>query len=105
MTNRAQRKRYSSEFKAKVAMAAIRGEETLAELSSRFGVHSTMIATWKKKAIEGMTDTFSTKADKQAAFDEAERKELHAKIGQLTIERDFLANASVRLGISGGKRR
>ena len=86
-------------------MAAIKGEETMSELSSRFGVNPTMIASWKKRAIEGMTDTFATKADKDSLFDEAERKELHAKIGQLTVERDFLAGVSVRLGISGEKRR
>jgi transposase len=105
MTSKTKRKRHSAQFKAQVAMAAIKGEETMAELSSRFGIHPTMIASWKKKAIEGMTDIFATKADKNALIDEAERKELHAKIGQLTVERDFLADVSARLGISGGKRR
>ena len=105
MTSKTKRKRHSAQFKAQVAMAAIKGEETMAELSSRFGIHPTMIASWKKKAIEGMAETFATKSDKQALFDEAELKDLHAKIGQLTIERDFLANASTRLGISGGRRR
>lgn len=105
MTSKTKRKRHSAQFKAQVAMAAIKGEETMAELSSRFGIHPTMIASWKKKAIEGMTSTFATKADKQANIDEAERKELHAKIGQLTVERDFLVDVSARLGISGGKRR
>lgn len=105
MTNKSKRKRHSAQFKAQVAMAAIKGEETMAELSSRFGVHPTMIASWKKRAIEGMIDIFGTKAEKNALIDEAERKELHAKIGQLTVERDFLADVSARLGISGEKRR
>lgn len=105
MTSKTKRKRHSAQFKAQVAMAAIKGEETMAELSSRFGVHPTMIASWKKKAIAGMTNIFATKADKLAFIDETERKELHAKIGQLTVERDFLADVSARLGISGGKRR
>ena len=105
MTSKTKRKRHSAQFKAQVAMAAIKGEQTMAELSSRFGVHPTMIASWKKKAIEGMAETFATKAEKNDNIDQAERKELHAKIGQLTVERDFLADVSARLGISGGKRR
>ncbi len=105
MTSKTKRKRHSAQFKAQVAMAAIKGEQTMAELSSRFGVHPTMIASWKKKAIEGMADTFASKSEKNDNIDQAERKELHAKIGQLTVERDFLADVSARLGIGGGKRR
>ena len=56
------RKRYSAEFKSKVALEAIKGELTLAELSAKHGIHPTMIATWKRQAIEGMAATFSGKA-------------------------------------------
>ena len=76
------RKRYGSEFKAKVALDAIRGEQTLAELSSKHGIHQTMIAAWKRQAIAGLALTFSDKADAVQAAGEAELARLHAKIGQ-----------------------
>ncbi len=90
------RKRYGAEFKAKVALEAIRGELTMAELSARHGVHPTMIAAWKKQAIDGMATTFAGKAgsDAVAAVSEAEVTKLHAKIGQLVVERDFLQRGS-----------
>ena len=87
------RKRYSADFKAKVALAAIRGELTLAELATKHGVHHTMIASWKRQAIEGMANTFSGGGDAAKAASESEVEKLHAKIGQLVVERDFLAKA------------
>jgi transposase len=87
------RKRYTAEFKAKVALEAIRGELTLAELASRHGIHQTMIAAWKKQAVDGMTATFSGKAEAVQVTSEAELAKLHAKIGQLVIEKDFLSKA------------
>jgi len=87
------RKRYTAEFKAKVALEAIRGELTLAELAAKHGIHQTMIATWKKQAVEGMATTFSGKAEAAQATSEAELTKLHAKIGQLVVERDFLSKA------------
>lgn len=90
------RTRYSAEFKAKVAKEAIKGEETLAQLAARFGVHPNQVAQWKKQTLDGLTDIFSGKAEKAGGTREAEIKELHAKIGQLTVERDFLAKVSGR---------
>jgi transposase len=90
------RKRYSADFKARVALEAIKGEQTLAELSAKHGVHQTMIAAWKRQAIEGMASSFGTKADAAPAASEADIARLHAKIGQLVVERDFLAKASSR---------
>ena len=90
------RKRYGAEFKAKVALDAIRGELTLAELSSKHGIHQTMIAAWKRQAIDGLASMFSGKAEAAVATGEAELTRLHAKIGQLVVERDFLAKASGR---------
>ncbi|HMM37521.1 MAG TPA: transposase [Desulfovibrio sp.] len=87
------RNRYSAEFKAKVAKESIKGEETLAELASRFGIHPNLVAQWKKQALDGLVDTFSGKAEKKKGSAEAQIKDLHAKIGQLTVERDFLAKA------------
>jgi len=87
------RKRYSAEFKAKVALEAIKGEQTVAELGSRYGLHPNMITNWKRQAKENMAETFSSKAERVRAADDTQIKELHAKIGQLTVERDFLAKA------------
>jgi len=74
-----------------VALEAIRGDATVAELVSRHGVHQTLINTWKRQAIEGMAGVFSNKAEAAAAEREGELEKLHAKIGQLVVERDFLA--------------
>jgi transposase len=92
------RKRYTAEFKARVALEALRGELTAAQLATKHGVHQTMIAAWKKQAVEGMASVFSGKVEAQetAKSAEAEVEKLHAKIGQLLVERDFLAKASAR---------
>ena len=90
------RKRYSADFKAKVALEAIRGEQTLAQLAAKHGIHQTMIDAWKKQAIEGMSAVFSGKAEAAEAAREGEIDQLHAKIGQLVVERDFLRRASGR---------
>jgi len=90
------RKRYSADFKAKVALEAIRGDLTLAELGAKHGIHHTMIASWKRQAVEDMAATFSGAGETAKAAVEADLDKLHAKIGQLVIERDFLAKASGR---------
>ncbi|SFQ16715.1 transposase, partial [Tranquillimonas alkanivorans] len=88
------RKNYGAEFKAKVALEAIRGEMTVAELVAKHGVHQTLINSWKRQALEGMSGIFSGKAEVKAAEKVGEIEKLHAKIGQLVVERDFLAKAS-----------
>ena len=100
----AKRKQYSAEFKAKVAVSAIRGDGTLAELANRYRIHPNMITKWKREALEGMKDRFavggkSTRGDRQA-----ELKELRAKIGELVVERDFLQRAFDRRASSEGER-
>ncbi len=90
------RKRYSADFKAKVAMEAIRSELTLAELAAKHGIHHTMIGAWKRQAMEGMASLFDGGGQTAKAASEAEIEKLHAKIGQLLVERDFLAKASGR---------
>ena len=90
------RKRYSADFKAKVALEAIKGDLTLAELAAKHGIHQTMIATWKRQAIEGMSATFSGKAEAASVASEADLARVHAKIGPVVVERDFLAKASGR---------
>ena len=91
--NKTKRKRYSAEFKAKVALEAIKGEQTIAELASRYGLHPNMITNWKRQAIDNLAEAFCSKADRAHKNEEARIKDLHAKIGQLTVERDFLAKA------------
>lgn len=90
------RKRYSAEFKAKVALEAIRGEMTVAQLGAKHGVHQTMINAWKKQAVGGMAGVFSGKVEAVETARESEIDQLHAKIGQLVVERDFLRRASGR---------
>ncbi len=90
------RKRYSAEFKAKVAMDALRGELTASQLAAKHGVHQTMIGDCKRQAMEGLVRVFSGKAEAKQGMREEDVEKLHAKIGQLMVERDFLAKASGR---------
>jgi transposase-like protein len=84
------RKKYSPEFKAKVALAALRNEQTTAELSQRFGVHPTMIAAWKRALLDGSADVFD-KGNKSRKQVDAKIDELHRQIGELKVENDFLS--------------
>ena len=98
------RKNHSPDFKAKVALEAIREEMTMAELSKKYGVHPTQIGTWKRAAIQNMASAFSKRSGEPGRADEAQIDKLHSKIGQLVVERDFLANASVQLLGTRGKK-
>jgi transposase len=89
----AKRRNFSAGFKAKVALEALRGDQTLAELAARHGVHPNLITKWKRQAGEGMVEVFSGKPARRDGAHETEIKELHAKIGELTIEKDFLSKA------------
>ncbi len=86
------RRNHSSAFKARVALEAIKGEKTMSELADQFGLHPTQIQQWKKQLLEGSKDVFGA-SEKERKHYESEVKELHAKIGQLTMERDFLSKA------------
>ena len=89
----AKRKQYSAEFKAKVALAAIRGDETVAELASRYQIHPNVIAKWKRMALDNLTDVFRGGRSADSLDREAKIRTLQAKIGELVVERDFLARA------------
>ena len=89
------RRKHSPEFKAKVALAAFPEEQTLSELSSRFGVHPTMINKWKRSLLEGAADIFG-KGKKAQRQTKAQTDELYRQIGQLKVENDFL---SKKLGL------
>ncbi|QEE34805.1 transposase [Octadecabacter sp. SW4] len=85
------RKQHAPEFKAKVALEALKGEQTVAELASRFGVHPTMIHGWKKALLEGASGVFERGGKQAPGIDEEQLKELHAKIGELAVANDFLS--------------
>ena len=91
MTRR-KRRNHSDNFKAKVALAAVRGDRTLAELAEQFDVHPNQIQEWKKKLLASAEQIFS-KSMAEAGDTEQEMQKLHAKIGQLTMENDFLSKA------------
>ncbi len=84
------RRRFSGDFKAKVALEALRGDKTIQEISSKHKVHPNQVSTWKRQAIEGLGAVFSNGAERAGRDHDAEVRDLHAKIGELTVERDFL---------------
>lgn len=87
----AKRRRFTAGFKAKVALEALRGDKTIQEIAARHKLHPNQISQWKRQAIEGLGDVFSNGSGLGGGDHEQEVKELHAKIGELTVERDFLA--------------
>ena len=84
------RRAFTGPFRAKVALAAIRGEGTLGELASRFDVHATQVTAWKRQAIEGMTESLGNGRKRQAKEDEQREAKLFQQIGQLQFELDWL---------------
>ncbi|WP_442970201.1 IS3 family transposase [Roseibium sp. FZY0029] len=86
----AKRRNFSDAFKAKVALEALRGDKTIQEIAAKYQVHPNQVSTWKRQAVEGMADVLA-RGGKSEGPTEAEVKELHAKIGRLSVENDFLA--------------
>ncbi|WP_429923254.1 IS3 family transposase [Agrobacterium vitis] len=97
------RRNHTPAFKAKVALAAIRGEQTLVELSQQFDVHANQIKQWKDQLLEGATGVFGDEAKTEPAAPTVDIKTLHAKIGELTLENDFLGRSARQGGIAGRK--
>ena len=83
------RKQYSPDFKAKVAMEAIKGEETIAELAIRFEVHPTQITKWKKELVAGAANIFGADPNKKMKDEKGLINQLYQQIGQLKVEKDF----------------
>jgi transposase len=97
-----QRRNHGSEFKAKVALAAVRGDKTLSELAEQFDVHPHQITEWKKQLLERAGEVFggASRKDEPAV----DVKAMQAKIGQLALENDFLEGALIKAGMLSAKR-
>ena len=83
------RRRFTADFKARVALEALRGDKTIQEIATKHKVHPNQVSTWKRQAIDGLGDVFSGGADRARSDHGSEIKELHAKIGELTVVNDF----------------
>ena len=90
------RRKFTPEFKAKVALEALRGDRTIQEIATKHQVHPNQVSAWKRQAMDGLGTVFSNGAERAGRDHEAEVRELHAKIGELTVERDFLARGLKR---------
>ena len=90
------RRRFSAEFKSRVALEALRGDKTIQEIAAKHKVHPNQVSTWKRQAVDGLDTVFSNGAERERRDHESEVKELHAKIGELTVERDFSAKGLKR---------
>ena len=98
------RRNHTPAFKAKVALAAIKGDRTVSELADQFDIHPNQITSWKAQLEEGASDVFGPGGGNAAAQPTVDVKSLHAKIGELTLENDFLEGALGKAGLLSAKR-
>lgn len=89
-----QRKSYTAEFKVKIALEAIKGQRTVNEIASHYGVHPNMVTLWKKQAIQSLPEVFSSQRDRETEKQEELRDQLYQQIGQLKVELDWLKKKS-----------
>ena len=102
--SRRPRRNHTGAFKAKVALAALKGERTLVELAQQFDVQANQITQWKSQLLEGAAGVFGGEAKAGSAEAVVDLKSLHAKIGQLTLENDFLEGALTKAGLLSARR-
>jgi transposase len=98
------RRNHTPAFKAKVALAAIKGDKTLAELAQQFDIHPNQITQWKAQLLNGAAGVFGSEARVDAATPTIDLKSLHAKIGELALENDFLSGVLGKAGLLSAKR-
>ena len=100
--SRRPRRNHSPAFKSKVALAAVKGEQTITELSQRFDVHPNQITKWKNQLLDQLPSVFEKGGKSKEPL--VDIKNLHAKIGELTLENDFLESALTKAGLLSAKR-
>jgi len=93
------RRKHTAEFKAKVALEALKGMETVNQIAAKYEVHPVQVSSWKKDLLEGAGSLFERKNAKADKEQERQIEELERKVGQLTMEKEFLEKKSVQLGI------
>ena len=98
------RRNHTPAFKAKVALAALKNDRTMAQLAEQFDVHPNQIATWKDQLLEGAADVFERGSNGKSSTSEIDIKSLHAKIGELVLKNDFLERALGKAGLVSAKR-
>jgi transposase len=98
------RRNHSAAYKAKVALAAVKGDKTLAELAEKFDVHASQIVQWKTQLLDSATTVFMTAAEKREEGSGPSVKDMQAKIGQLALENDFLSGALGRIDGASAKK-
>src|SRR5215472_10327356 len=98
------RRNHTAAFKAKVAVAALKDDRRIAQLAEQFDVHPNQITSWKEQLLEGAADVFERGGNAKSSAPEVDIKSLHAKIGELVLENDFLERALGKAGFPGAKR-
>src|SRR5262249_25893839 len=98
------RRNHTPAFKAKVALAALKNDRTIAQLAEQFDVHPNQITSWKEQLLEGAADVFERGGTAKSSVPKVDTKSLHAKIGELVLENDFLERALGKAGFPSAKR-
>ena len=98
------RRNHSPVFKSKVTLVALKGEKTIAQLADQFGIHVSQVSDWKEQRLAGAADLFEARGGATSSTPEIDVTSLHAKIGELTLENDFLERAFRKAGLLSAKR-